>query len=913
MSFIATREQTLMNISKPMKKFPIVLALAILSFYPGTAQDMDKIDLLLLDAHYAQALDLIDAGIRKTTDAGKSILLINRKAEALIRLGKFEDAEKLLGDAATSSSAGSPFYNGITQTNYGLLYLHQGRNEPALNALQKALASFEQDGKSNSLEAAQAFAYLGNLYRATGKYTQAEEQLTMVLTLRQHLLPENHELIAATYNDLGLVYSMTDDDKALSYYEKAQSTYEKLHGKNHPKIAITNTNIGYLYRKLELYGDAINNFEAALSIWDKVYSQSHPSKAFVLFNLGETYMKMNDQKAARRYYDRAMKMYEESYGPRHPDIARVRNAIGNLDLATGEYDDALNHYQKALQANTGNFPADDLNATPSLQTYYDGNVLLYSLLYKAQALESRHFGKTLKFEDLTLAIRTLQVCDTLIDRLRQQIMNESDKITLGVIASEVYADGVRISTEVGQEAFAKKPYYAQAFYFAEKSKSAVLLEAISDANAKSFAGIPHELLEEEKGLKSAIALCAQKLAQKPTAAEEKYLRETSFSLNRSYEAFTKKLETQFPEYFNLKFNSTAPSIGQLQSRLDDRTALLSYFIDDKNSTVYIFQITKKQYKIIHHVLPADFDKYITGLRNSIFFSDLSTYKRAGEKLSSLLIPRNMPSSTEELIILPTGRLGTVPFEALFSKPAASQAGYTTLPYLLNRYGIRYEFSAGLILQKQEKKASVSPSIFLCAPVSFSEKDALSELPGTESEVKDISALFARKNLQCGVYTRERADERVIKSGDLKKYAYLHFATHGVVDENNPELSRIFLQSDTDAEDGYLYAGEIYNLQLDANLVTLSACQTGLGKISKGEGVIGLSRALVYAGARKSIVSFWSVADESTALLMKDFYRSMLENPESNFSNNLRQAKISLVKSDKYAAPFYWAPFILIGF
>jgi CHAT domain-containing protein len=147
---------------------------------------------------------------------------------------------------------------------------------------------------------------------------------------------------------------------------------------------------------------------------------------------------------------------------------------------------------------------------------------------------------------------------------------------------------------------------------------------------------------------------------------------------------------------------------------------------------------------------------------------------------------------------------------------------------------------------------------------------------------------------------------------LSNYSYLHFATHGVVDESNPELSRIYLQADAESEDGKLYTGEIYNLKLNADLVTLSACETGLGKISKGEGVIGLSRALVYAGAQNMIVSFWSVADDSTSELMKDFYDRMLNNPSMKFSDNLRASKQVLINGD-YAAPYYWAPFVLLGY
>jgi hypothetical protein len=124
---------------------------------------------------------------------------------------------------------------------------------------------------------------------------------------------------------------------------------------------------------------------------------------------------------------------------------------------------------------------------------------------KAKALEGRHFGKTLKFTDLELGIKTLQRCDTLIDKLRQQSTNESDKISLGVIASEVYANGVHMAFEASDVALKKKTYRELAFYFAEKSKSAVLLEAISESDAKSFAGIPAPLLEEEK--KSEICHC----------------------------------------------------------------------------------------------------------------------------------------------------------------------------------------------------------------------------------------------------------------------------------------------------------------------------------------------------------------------------------------------------------------------
>jgi len=446
-----------------------------------------------------------------------------------------------------------------------------------------------------------------------------------------------------------------------------------------------------------------------------------------------------------------------------------------------------------------------------------------------------------------------------------------------------------------------------AFYFAEKSKSAVLQESIADSNAKSFSGIPNPVLDEEKNFKSQIALLTQKLAQKPNAEEEQKLRSLLFNLDREYNAFIKKLEQDYPNYFNLKFNQSSPTVSELQKQLDAKTAILSYFITEKNKRLYIFILTKEKFNVKNLTLPEDFDRYTKGLNNSLLYNDLAIYKRSASPLSRLLIP-HLPTGIKELIVIPTGRLGTLPFETLVSSKIKSE-DFTTIPFLVKRFAVSYEFSVGLLAQKAKSmNNSESPSIFLCAPVKFPDKDDLNELPGTESEVNTIAGLFASKS---SLAKFGDANESLIKSGTLSNFNYLHFATHGIVDEADPELSRIFL-NDSKAEDGNLFAGEIYNLNLNANLAVLSACQTGLGKFSKGEGVIGLSRALVYAGARNIIVSFWSVADESTAQLMTDFYTLLLKNTNQNFSSTLQQAKVKMINEGKYAAPYYWAPFVLIG-
>ncbi len=872
-----------------------------------------QVDDLLVNSRYEEALRLIDS--QDPTDTERKTWLACKKAEALIRSNRSEEAGHVLG-----SLIGQPALpdgsapRALLRSMEGLLHMNQGRFDLAEEDLLISRSGFS-NLTGYPLETAQNLATLGLVHLSTGKYSQAEEQMLMALRLRQENLPESHELIAASYNDLGLVYSQTNTDKALDYYEMALAIYEKIHGREHPKIAIANTNMGVAYRSLELYGDAVNHFETARKIWDALHSGNHPSKAFVLTNLGRTYGGMGDDKASLEYYQKALEMYEALHGNKHPDVAYTYNLIGNVHASRDEYELALTNYQKALVANVSGFTEVQVERNPDGREFYNGTSLLFSLMLKSEALEGRYVNRTLKQDDLDLALATLQVCDSLIDRLRQQATAEADKLSLGSLANEVYADGVRISTLLSEVAFKKKSYRESAFYFAEKSKSAVLLDAISDADAKSFASIPQELLEEEKSIKASIALMSQKLASKPGPEEENYLRDVLYQLGHSYETFTQKLEKDYPDYFDLKFNTTSPAVGDIQALLREDQLMLSYFVDEKNNRLYVFEIGAEYYQIFSHSLFADFDRYITGFRNSMFFMEDKVFKMTSRNLARTLLPNRIPSAVRTLIILPTGRLGIIPFEALLTEKIDEdlKQEFSQLPFLIKRYSVQYEFSASLILQKKRKTSgSGIQSAMLCAPVNFPDKDKLRDLPGTKTEIAAINSMLEGRNISSQLLLGGIATEDALKSGKVKEVGLLHLATHGIVNETNPELSCIFLQTGDQEEDGNLYSGEIYNLSLNADLVTLSACQTGLGKISKGEGVIGLSRALVYAGARNLIVSFWSVADESTAALMTDFYSRLLDSGGSNYAESLRQAKLNLIRG-KYSPPYYWAPFVLIGF
>jgi len=881
--------------------------IGILSFFSLSGQSLrtifPKIDSLISTSDFENSLQLIESNLSIAKDKEEIVWLKTKKAEALISQGQLSEAEIVLNNISPLEV--SPKLQGMILTNIGYLHLNKGRSDLALEYLEKALTTFQQSNSRDTKEGARCLSGLGLVYSSTGKYKQAESNQNIALQIRLNIFGNQSEEVAASYNDLGLVYSQTNPEKALEYYEMALPIYQKLHGQDHFKIAIASTNIGLMYTSLELYGDAINNFEAALKIWRKIYPNGHPNEAITLLNLGRTYVQMGNQQAGLAYSENALAIYKKYFGEKHSDISQTYNQIGNVRLTQNDYDLALQNFQQSIIANSPHFDNPDISTNPSVSEYYNAKVLLYSLRYKAQALEEKYYKKTLKFSDLKLALACLFSCDSLIDDIRHHSTDETDKLALGALSNEVYEDGVRVAQAMSEMVLKPKGYKEIAFYFAEKSKSAVLQESIADSNAKSFSGIPSTLLDEEKSLKSNIALVTQKLAQKMNSEEDQNLRATLFNLDREYQSFIKKLEQDYPNYFNLKFNQSTPTAAGIQKQLDTKSAFLSYFIAGKR--LYIFIITQNTFEIKNLTLPEDFDRNTKGLNNSLFYNDLSVYMQSAIPLSRLLIPR-LPPSIKELIIIPTGRLGTLPFETLLNHKIKSE-DFKSIPFLVKRFAISYEFSAGLFSQKSKLDSRVeSPSIFLCAPIKFPEKDDLNELPGTESEVNTIAGLFASNS---SVAKFEDANESLVKSGTLSSYNYLHFATHGIVDEVDPELSRIFLNN-SQSEDGNLFAGEIYNLNLNANLAILSACQTGLGKLSKGEGVIGLSRALVYAGAKNIIVSFWSVADESTSKLMTDFYSILLKNKNQSFSANLQQAKIKMISEGQYASPYYWAPFVLIG-
>ncbi|HVS20427.1 MAG TPA: CHAT domain-containing protein, partial [Pyrinomonadaceae bacterium] len=331
--------------------------------------------------------------------------------------------------------------------------------------------------------------------------------------------------------------------------------------------------------------------------------------------------------------------------------------------------------------------------------------------------------------------------------------------------------------------------------------------------------------------------------------------------------------------------------------------------------------------------------------NAFVAASNALYKAVVEPASSLI-------ADKRLLVVADGALNYVPFEALVK--TADGSDYASLSYLVKTNEIVYAPSASVIaaIRQQGSKPSGKNLLVVADPV-FSPTDPrlkggaatqtsgearglglglesavsdvagpsepagglqLARLPGTRVEAEEIAKIARAAGRQPDLWTDLNASEDNLRSRDVTNYRVVHIATHGLLNAERPQFTGVVLSLvGNKSSDGFLRTDEIFNLRMGAPLVMLSACETGLGKEKRGEGVIGLTRAFMYAGAPTVGVSLWSVADKSTAELMADFYQRLLNTSKpSSASSAMRDAQLAMISGKKYSAPFYWAPFVLVG-
>ena len=865
------------------------------------------------DADYSSALEIYTS----LKESGDAKAAINSQIECSIgiskscmAMGQFDEAITECTNAINSikdSESVPSEKKAMLHKLLGEAYLNDGLNEQALQKLNTA-ASFITDKKS--LLYADIMEETGIAYQNSGNDQLAQEHLNIALQTRSQLLPEDHELIADSYTNLALIIIEDDYFNTLIYLKKALNIYEKKFGTNNLKVANVYFNLGMANLLNKTFTQSSNYFNNVKEIYQAIYDNNHPNNAIIEATLARIDYELGYYDKAIEKFQSALSIYKRNYGEKHPEVADTYGRIGESYRKSGDFKNSLLYYQKAIYANLRDQEFESVRDLPILEKYFNPEYLLRALQAKAIALEELHYNKTLKTRDINASLETYILCDSLVSQLKQIRLSEEDKIKMSALSNEIYEDGIRISIDISNRSINKNYYHNLAYQFFERSKASTLHEAINDTEAKNFAGIPADVLEKETSIIEEIVQLENKLIEQGNDSKtEEELSSLLFEKNNEYRNFITSLEQNYPSYFELKYKTKLATPEDIQQKLTEQEAIISYFIsvegeNDENMNLFIMALGKKKLSFYQVALPENFFNLIKGFRNAIKFKSTSSTSKIGRQLFDLLLPAELYEKYNFFTIIPDGALGTIPFEALLDG---------NNQFVIETKNINYDFSANLYLDNLQQKKSEQKKILAVAPVSFDKYKSvkLTQLPGTIREVEQLKKVSERNDIATSLWTNSQASETDFKTASLGEYDIIHFATHGEVNESQPNLSRIFLSPDKEDNDGFLYSSEIYNLNLNADLVTLSACETGLGKVAKGEGIIGLSRSLKYAGSKNLIVSLWKVADQSTSDLMISFYEKQ-QAEKSSYANALRQAKLSLLYSSNFKEPYYWAPFILIG-
>ncbi|OQY03647.1 MAG: hypothetical protein B6I20_04570 [Bacteroidetes bacterium 4572_117] len=839
----------------------------------------------------------------------------------------FQLRERILGEEHPETA--------VSYNNMGIVYKEQGKYDKAIEYHQKAVDIQKKIFGDDYPELANYYQGIGNAYLGKGDLDLAMDYYMKAYTIHEKTQGAQNPLVAKDLVAIGNVYTEKEDyENAVDAFQKALKIQKQSLNENHPDLAMTYNNIGNIYNKKEEYDLALAFYLNALEIKKITVGEEHPEIADYYNNIGNIYSLKGDYIQALDYQQKALDLKMLFFGNSHPSLVLPYLNIGNIYYETGEYDNAIANFQNSMAANIKGFKPDAKNIyqNPVLYNYYDSKKLLSSLHGKAKVFVGKYNEDELE-ANLLAAYKTYQKCDTLVGIIRKTIISKSDKIEFGKISSKIYDEGIDICSKLYNlnENIDNSLYLEQGFYFSEKNKGGVLLEAIASAEAKKFSGLPDSILSIERTQKEHIAFYEKKLAETQNAEEEASIRNQLFELKSRYKKLIAELENNYPKYYEMKHSENYVTIKELRNILPENTAIRSYFIGD--SLISIFTITNKTITLEQTPKGKDFDFKIFGFRKAITSSTatkLKKYKDEAYYYYKQLFPQELPYNIERIVLIPDGNLGLIPFEALLTEKYSGNINeFKNYPYLINKYEFAYSYSANLFYKNIQKTAENGINDSLqnwlgIAPVFNQKKNLvindfyISSLPASETEVKTINRKFKNKNLISDIKVFTDASEEFLKSDEIKDYKYLHIATHGFVNSEKPELSGIILAPiKTGGNDGVLYSGEIYNLELNSDLVVLSACETGLGKVSKGEGIIGLTRALLYAGTNNIIVSLWKVSDNSTSELMISFYDNLLDkfkNGDNKFaySNYLRESKLDMIKNKKFAHPFFWSPFILIG-
>jgi CHAT domain-containing protein len=865
--------------------------------------------------------------VRELNRQGLRLLSQGNYPEALVRFRLMQTIAEQVGDKVGLARA---------LNNIGFVHFLQGDYALALEHCQKSLAIFEAIG--NKAGAANALGIIGNAQYLQGNYTQALEQYQRSMAMSEALGDK-----AGIYRALGSIGNVHvlqgNFAQALEYYEKSLVMSEMLGDKDGSFRALGS--IGNIHVLQGNFAQALEYYQKTLALSEALGDKSGISET--LSSIGNVHASQGNYAQALEHLQKSLAM-REALGDKS-GIANTLLGIGDVYARQGNYAQALEQFQKSLELGEALGDKDvvsrtliDMGNSSRLQGNY------------AQALDfagratvlTKQFGYPVEFSraqieagqayralnQLSLARQAFEEAIATIETLRAQVAGgEQDEQRFFEERLVPYQAMVELLVDQNQASLA--------LAYAERAKARVLLDVLHSGRININKAMTPAEQEQERGFNDRLISLNTQISREnqraqPEAARLNDLKAQLQKARLDYEAFQTSLYAAHPELKTQRGEIETLTPEQARALLPDaRSALLEYVVTDERTYLFALTVNAAGTTTELKVYPLAIKQKDLGARVAQFREILASgspgFRQPASELYDILLK---PAAAQlqgrtSLIIVPDSALWELPFQTL--QPAPTR-------YLIEDSAIAYAPSLTALremnkLRQRKKDSTDSLTLLAFANPALGKQtitrvksvlmdEKLDPLPEAERQVNAIKQIYGAPKTK--VYIGEEAREERAKA-EAGSYRILHFATHGILNDSSPMYSQLLLaQSEADTkEDGLLEAWEIMKLNLNADLVVLSACDTARGRVGAGEGMIGLSWAFFVAGSPTSVLSQWKVDSASTTELMVEFHRRLkaqMANPADSFSaaRALREADLKLLRSDQYRHPFYWAGFVVTG-
>ncbi len=781
----------------------------------------------------------------------------------------------------------------------------------------------------NSVEHASALNNVSSLYFILSRYDEAESTLRQAIAISKLNNMKDKQLYIKILTGLASLY------RKQWKYNESEEVYKELIGlakkcldKDVQYAGILN-NIGNLYEETRRYKEAEAAYRESTAIIKEKLGEEHPVYARNLDNLGTALFYTQREEEALDIKLKALDISKKNLGMRSSETIRILTNLSILYATIDDLEQAINYSIMSLSGNSGLELSNSITkawADSLVNAEYTDLKLAnmpLNILYD-MVLE---IGSYPNAQEIQLIIADLAM--RLLKKVRDGFHSQGEK--LRTLAQS------KFWTTQGLKAIDKEKQIDLGFSFAEQTKSVLLIDAIKSEKAYSFGNLPDSLAQYEKQLID--KQDRLRVALKESVSEGKkdsinaYLVET----DRSIKAFKAKIAKEYPKYNQLRYAAPFISIEALQKALRPNTAVLEYVIDRQG--IFIFYIDARQKYLKEIPISSDsLNRQIKKLHETL--TDYEGIKEYPEKIfkdytttaywfyQQLLAPViGYTQGIKQLIIVPDGELGHIPFETFLTEEIKEELEYIHLPYLLKKFALSYDYSAIAMMEYLKKDNPNQKGEILAFAADYpkepkakssgndekldkqrSLRDILRPIPAARQEVEILQQQFK------GLFAFEQEANEAFFKANANNYSVIHLAMHGLLNKEHPPLSSLaFTDVSDNREDNFLQAHEISKLDLNANLVVLSACETGYGRFYAGNGIASLAQAFAFAGVPSLVVSLWQVNDASTSVIMQLFYENLSKGMDK--AEALQQAKISYI--DKVgnpiaAQPAFWAAFVQIG-